>query len=139
MGADIDTTDARLAASEPLGDLQVRGSHLRGIDIPERLVPLAIDEFPVLAIAAACADGVTTIRGASELRVKESDRIAVMVEGLVRLGIKARALPDGMDIVGGQINGGTVDSFGDHRVAMAFAVAVRGRAAPSLFLTVNLF
>ena len=134
MGADIDTTDARLAASEPLGDLQVRGSHLRGIDIPERLVPLAIDEFPVLAIAAACADGVTTIRGASELRVKESDRIAVMVEGLVRLGIKARALPDGMDIVGGQINGGAVDSFGDHRVAMAFAVAgARARGPVTIY------
>ena len=93
-------------------------------------MPLAIDEFPVLFIAAACAQGTTRLRGAEELRVKETDRIAVMADGLTLLGIENRVLPDGIDIVGGQLRGGVVDSRGDHRIAMAFAVAALRASGP---------
>jgi 5-enolpyruvylshikimate-3-phosphate synthase len=91
--------------------------------VPERLVPLAIDEFPAFFIAAACAEGETVVTGASELRVKESDRIAVMAQGLATLGVRNEVLPDGLRVEGGPIGGGVVDSRGDHRVAMSFAVA----------------
>ena len=98
-----------------------------GIDIPERLVPLAIDEFPVLFIAAACATGTTVLTGAEELRVKESDRIQAMVDGLVALGIEAKGTTDGAIIKGGCLGTGheqvDVQSHDDHRIAMAFAVA----------------
>ena len=94
-----------------------------GIEIPEDQVPLAIDEFPVLFIAAACAKGTTVLTGAEELRVKESDRIQSMADGLIILGIDAQPTADGIRIVGGQIGSGTVESVDDHRIAMAFAIA----------------
>ena len=111
------------AGEEPVADLEVRSSELRGIDIAPERVPLAIDEFPALCIAAACARGVTRVRGAAELRVKESDRLDAMAQGLRALGVEVRTLPDGMDIWGGEIAGGIVNSRGDHRIAMAFSMA----------------
>ena len=110
---------------EPIADIEVHASKLRGITVPESLVPLSIDEFPVLFIAAACAEGETLVRGAHELRVKESDRLAVMAEGLARLGVEHELLADGIWIRGGGsgFSGGVVDSHGDHRIAMAFAMA----------------
>jgi 3-phosphoshikimate 1-carboxyvinyltransferase len=123
MGADITLDNARVAGGEPVADLVVRRSVLTGIEVPRHLVPLAIDEFPVLFVAAACARGETRVTGAEELRVKESDRIAVMAEGLRAVGVDAEPLPDGMHIRPGPIAGGAVDSHGDHRVAMSFAVA----------------
>ena len=123
MGASIETSSERLESNEPVCDLRVRSAALRGIDIPSEFVANAIDEFPVLAVAAATASGVTRVRGASELRVKESDRIAAVIQGLGALGIDAVEYPDGMDITGGSFRSGSVESFGDHRIAMAFAVA----------------
>ena len=124
MGADITVEGARLAGGEPIADLRVKAAPLHGIDVPEHLVPLAIDEFPVLFVAAACAEGRTRVTGAEELRVKESDRIQVMADGLKRLGVAAEPTPDGMIIEGGRpYTGAAVDSHGDHRIAMAFAVA----------------
>jgi 3-phosphoshikimate 1-carboxyvinyltransferase len=123
MGADIEIRNRREVGGEPVADLRVKSSHLRGIRIPERLVPLAIDEFPVLFVAAACASGTTILTGAEELRVKESDRIAVMADGLRTLGIDAEPTPDGMVINGGRLQGGAVQSLGDHRIAMAFSMA----------------
>ena len=124
MGGDIEVFNQREVAGEPVADLRVRYAPLQGIDIPQDLVPLAIDEFPVLFIAAACAAGRTVLRGAEELRVKESDRIQVMADGLQALGVAAQAREDGMLIEGGRpIAGGRIDSHGDHRIAMAFAVA----------------
>jgi 3-phosphoshikimate 1-carboxyvinyltransferase len=124
MGADIEISNQREVGGEPVADLRVRSAELHGIDIPASLVPLAIDEFPVLFIAAACAQGRTLLTGAEELRVKESDRIQVMAEGLQALGIRAEPTPDGMMVQGGgSIGVGTVDSRGDHRIAMAFAMA----------------
>ena len=123
MGADIEVIDVREAGGEPVADLRVRAAPLHGIDIPEALVPLAIDEFPALFVAAACAEGTTRLRGAKELRVKESDRIQVMADGLQALGVSALATPDGMIIEGGAIAGGSVSSHGDHRIAMSFAMA----------------
>ena len=123
MGAQIDILNSREAGGEPVADIRVRSSHLRGIDIPEALVPLAIDEFPVLFLAAACADGVTRLTGAEELRVKESDRIQVMADGLRVLGVDATPTPDGMIVKGGPFAGGVVASHGDHRIAMAFSIA----------------
>jgi 3-phosphoshikimate 1-carboxyvinyltransferase len=122
MGAEIELRNPRSAGSEPIADLHVKASVLNGIDVPRELVPLAIDEFPILFIAAAAAQGRTVVRGAEELRHKESDRIAVMAEGLAGLGIEVEELPDGLVIEGGRFRGGTIDSRGDHRVAMAFAV-----------------
>ncbi len=123
MGADIEILNGREVGGEPVADLRVRSSALQGIRIPEELVPLAIDEFPVLFIAAACADGETVLTGAEELRVKESDRIQVMAEGMAALGMEVEPRPDGIVIRGGGFNGGTVESHGDHRIAMAFAIA----------------
>ena len=123
MGADIELANRREIGGEPVADLRVRSAELRGIDIPEALVPLAIDEFPVLFVAAACAEGVTRLSGAEELRVKESDRIQVMADGLTALGVLADPTPDGIVVRGGKIGGGRVDSHGDHRIAMAFSVA----------------
>ncbi len=123
MGADISVQNEAVVGGEPVADLRVRSAPLQGIEIPPELVPLAIDEFPVLFVAAACAEGRTTLGGAEELRVKESDRIQVMADGLVRLGIDASPLTDGIIINGGAIGGGRVASHGDHRIAMAFAVA----------------
>src|SRR3569623_1555826 len=123
MGADVTLGNERLAGGEPVADIRLRGSQLHGIRIPEDQVPLAIDEFPALFIAAACADGETVLTGAEELRVKESDRIQVMANGLLALGVDARPTPDGMVIRGGALKGGRVHSHGDHRIAMAFAMA----------------
>jgi 3-phosphoshikimate 1-carboxyvinyltransferase len=123
MGADIVLEKEYFAGGEPVADIRVRSSQLQGITIPEDQVPLAIDEFPVIFVAAACAQGETVLHGAEELRVKESDRIQAMADGLIRLGIKAEPLPDGIVVQGGDIQGGEVDSFGDHRIAMSFAMA----------------
>jgi len=123
MGAEIEIFNQTTVGGEPVADIRVRSSQLKGIDIPPGLVPLAIDEFPVLFIAAACAEGQTILTDAEELRVKECDRIQVMAEGLQILGIDARPTKDGMIIQGGKIGGGEVISHGDHRIAMAFAIA----------------
>jgi 3-phosphoshikimate 1-carboxyvinyltransferase len=123
MGADIRVSNLREVGGEPVADLRVRSAPLSGVRIPTDQVPLAIDEFPALFIAAACADGETLLSGAEELRVKESDRIQVMADGLAALGVDARPTPDGVVIRGGAIGGGRVDSRGDHRIAMAFSIA----------------
>ena len=123
MGADIEISQERQESSELVCDIRVRSAAMQGIDVPPEFVANAIDEFPVIAIAAAGASGITRIRAASELRVKESDRIAAMVQGLTQLGIETVEYPDGMDIRGGHFTSGSVDSFGDHRIAMAFAMA----------------
>ena len=123
MGADIHVMNERDVGGEPVADLRVKSAELRGIDIPPEFVPLAIDEFPVIFVAAACARGKTVLTGAEELRVKESDRIQVMADGLQSLGINAQATADGMIIEGGPIGAGHVDSHGDHRIAMAFSMA----------------
>ena len=123
MGADIESSNERLVGGEPVADLRVRYQPLKGIVISESQIPLAIDEFPVLFIAAACAEGDTLLRGAQELRVKESDRLDAMAQGLNILGVVVETFDDGIKITGGQMGGGTVDSFGDHRIAMAFTVA----------------
>ena len=123
MGADIEILNEHIVGGEPVADLHVKSASLKGIDIPEELVPLAIDEFPVLFVAAACAEGQTRLTGAEELRVKESDRIQVMADGLQILGINAQPTEDGMIIQGGKIGSGSVESHGDHRIAMAFSIA----------------
>ncbi|MDD2046468.1 bifunctional prephenate dehydrogenase/3-phosphoshikimate 1-carboxyvinyltransferase [Pseudomonas putida] len=130
MGGDITLENQREVGGEPVADLRVRGAKLKGIEIPEHLVPLAIDEFPVLFVAAACAEGRTVLRGAEELRVKESDRIQVMADGLLTLGVKCEPTPDGIIIDGGPIGGGEVHGHGDHRIAMAFSVASLRASAP---------
>jgi 3-phosphoshikimate 1-carboxyvinyltransferase len=127
MGGDIEIRNQRDSGAEPVADLLVRASALRGVHVPVALVPLAIDELPVLFIAAACATGETVVTGAEELRVKESDRIAAMSAGLKSLGVVHSVLPDGMRIqgrgTGPAFRGGEIDSCGDHRIAMSFAVA----------------
>ena len=123
MGADIEVLNQRDVGGEPVADLRVRSADLHGIRIPVDQVPLAIDEFPALFVAAACARGETVLTGAEELRVKESDRIQVMADGLASLGVDATPTPDGIVIQGGSIQGGRVGSHGDHRIAMAFAMA----------------
>jgi 3-phosphoshikimate 1-carboxyvinyltransferase len=123
MGADITLQNEREVGGEPVADLHVRYAPLKGIDIPEDQVPLAIDEFPALFIAAACAQGRTVLRGAQELRVKESDRIAAMAEGLTTLGVVNEVLDDGIIIEGGRLGGGVIRTFHDHRIAMSFAIA----------------
>ncbi|AMP89932.2 3-phosphoshikimate 1-carboxyvinyltransferase [Legionella pneumophila] len=123
MGADITVLNQRAYGEEPVADLHIRYSQLKGIDIPASMVPLAIDEFPVIFIAAVCAKGKTTLRGAKELRLKESDRIGAMVDGLSQLGVYVEGFDDGILIEGGCIHGGEVNSRGDHRIAMSFAIA----------------
>jgi 3-phosphoshikimate 1-carboxyvinyltransferase len=132
MGADLTLQEPREVGGEPVADIRIRYAPLKGIDIPTDQVPLAIDEFPALFVAAANAEGVTRLRGAEELRVKESDRIQAMADGLTTLGVDNTVYPDGIDIVGrasadetpaAHYRGGQVDSLGDHRIAMAFAVA----------------
>lgn len=128
MGARISLQNQTIMGGEPIADICIQSSSLQGIEIPLHLVPLAIDEFPVLFIAAACATGQTTLRGAAELRVKESDRIQVMADGLQTLGIDCTVLEDGIQITGkgdqaAVFGGGTIQSHHDHRIAMSFAVA----------------
>ncbi len=137
MGAKIEVLNERTVGGEPVADLRVVSSQLKGIDIPEELVPLAIDEFPVLFVAAACAEGQTKLTGAKELRVKECDRIQVMADGLKILGVDAQATDDGMIIQGkvvDSIGGGEVDSHDDHRIAMSFSIAGLKATAP---ITIN--
>ena len=123
MGADISLSNEAVTGGEPVADIRVRYAPLSGIEIPQDQVPLAIDEFPAIFIAAACAEGRTVLTGAEELRVKESDRIQVMADGLQALGIDAQPTSDGMIIEGGIIGSGEVDGHGDHRIAMSFAMA----------------
>ena len=125
MGADIREENPSEHGGEPVADLVVRYAPLRGIEVPEELVPDMIDEFPVLFVAAACADGPTLVRGAAELRVKESDRLAAMANGLRALGLRVDETPDGATIFPGALQGGRIDSHGDHRIAMSFAVAAQ--------------
>ncbi|WP_018869439.1 3-phosphoshikimate 1-carboxyvinyltransferase [Thioalkalivibrio sp. ALgr3] len=131
MGADIRLLDLREVSGEPVADIEVLSHELRGIEIPEDQVPLAIDEFPAIFIAAACAHGETVLTGAEELRVKESDRIQVMADGLAALGVDCEVRPDGIRIQGGDgFQGGEIQSHGDHRIAMAFAMAALRADAP---------
>lgn len=123
MGGNIELLNERIVGGEPVADIRIRSAELKGIEVPESLVPLAIDEFPVLFVAAACAEGKTVVSGAEELRVKESDRIQVMADGLLAIGVDAKPTPDGMIINGGPIKGGKVHSRDDHRIAMAFTMA----------------
>jgi 3-phosphoshikimate 1-carboxyvinyltransferase len=142
MGADITVVAERTVGGEPVADLRVRSAQLRGIDVPAALVPLAIDEFPVLFVAASCANGRTVVTGAEELRVKESDRIAAMAQGLRTLGADATPTPDGM-IINGRggdqaLGTGHIQSLGDHRIAMAFAMsALRAQGPISIADTDN--
>jgi 3-phosphoshikimate 1-carboxyvinyltransferase len=134
MGGHIDILNPRSSGAEPVADLLVHASALRGVIVPAEIVPLAIDELPVLFVAAACAAGETLVTGAEELRVKESDRIAAMSAGFEALGVAHQMLPDGMRIegrgTGAAFGGGEVDSFGDHRIAMSFAIASLRSARP---------
>ena len=125
MGGNVELSNERVDAGELIADIRVRSSNLKGIQIPKKLVPLAIDEFPVIFIAASCADGETLLTGAKELRVKESDRIQVMADGLTSLGIINNVLEDGIRIVGGKFKEQTapIESHHDHRISMAFAIA----------------
>jgi 3-phosphoshikimate 1-carboxyvinyltransferase len=128
MGADIELLNKREVGGEPVADIRVKTARLKGIHIPEDQVPLAIDEFPVLFIAAACAEGETILTGAEELRVKESDRIQVMADGLTALGVEAKSMSDGIVIQGlgehqAVFDSGVVESHDDHRIAMSFTVA----------------
>lgn len=134
MGADIREEHAAQHGGEAVADLRVRHAPLRGIDVPHEHVADMIDEFPALFVAAACAEGDTRVSGAAELRVKESDRIAAMAAGLRTLGISVEEAPDGATISGGTLGGGRVDSLGDHRIAMAFAVAAQ-RASGDVRIT----
>jgi 3-phosphoshikimate 1-carboxyvinyltransferase len=134
MGADVEILNARESGAEPVADLRVRASQLRGVRVPAESVSLAIDELPVLFVAAACAQGVTSVSGAEELRVKESDRIAAMSAGFTALGVAHSVLPDGMRIEGRSgepaFSAGAVDSLGDHRIAMSFCIASLRAAGP---------
>jgi 3-phosphoshikimate 1-carboxyvinyltransferase len=136
MGANIELMNEREVGGEPVADLRIRGAQLKGIQIPEDQVPLAIDEFPSIFVAAACAEGTTILTGAEELRVKESDRIQAMVDGLQILGVDAQGTEDGAIIKGfgsdGCFNGGEVNSVDDHRIAMSFTIAALRANAPIL-------
>jgi 3-phosphoshikimate 1-carboxyvinyltransferase len=125
MGADITEAAAGEQGGEAVADLRVRFAPLRGIEVPEALVPDMIDEFPALFVAAALAQGTTVVRGAAELRVKESDRIAVTARALQALGARVQEMPDGAVIQGGALAGGVVDTHGDHRIAMSLAIAAQ--------------
>lgn len=130
MGADIELTNPRDCGGEPVADLRVRAAPLRAADVPASLVPLAIDEFPILFVAAAAADGVSEFHGLAELRHKESDRIAAMTAGLAALGVRTEEGEDWVRIHGGPLGGGEIESRDDHRIAMAFAVAGAIASAP---------
>lgn len=123
MGGDIQVQDPRMCGEEPVADLLVKSSALEAINVPAERVSLAIDEFPILFVAAAAADGISRFSGLEELRVKESDRIDAMVQGLRALGITANETPEGAEILGGEFAGGEIDSRGDHRIAMSLAIA----------------
>jgi len=135
MGGRLTLLNPKNQAGEPVADIRVQSSKLHGIDIPIELIPSAIDEFPVLFIAAALAHGETRLTGAEELRHKESDRIQVMINGLQLLGIDCHELPDGAIIRGGQMHSGLVDGSGDHRCAMSFLLA--GALQPAAHIAVK--
>lgn len=137
MGAQIEIRHNRDYSLEPIADIEVKKSTLHGIEVPQELVSQAIDEFPALFVAAACADGTTVVSGAKELRYKESDRLRVMAEGLKILGAEVSERPDGLTISGSGLSGGTVDSCNDHRVAMAFALASAVAREPIEILGAN--
>lgn len=129
MGADLSVENPRVSGGERVGDLRIRyAGRLRGVDVPEEIVPSLIDELPVIFALAAACEGTTRLRGAAELRVKESDRLAVMARGLETLGVNLTEYPDGMDVTGGPVGAGMVDGAGDHRCAMSFCVL--GQLAP---------
>jgi len=130
MGADITEENRSEHGGEPVADLVVRHAPLHGIEVPVEIVPDMIDEFPALFVAAAAAEGVTVVRGAAELRVKESDRLASMSAGLRTLGIDVEETADGASLHGGNIGAGSVESHGDHRIAMAFSVAAQVASGP---------
>ena len=130
MGANLKISNKRLCGEELVADIYIKHAQLEGIDIPAAMVPLAIDEFPAIFVAASCAKGQTVLHGAKELRCKESDRIGAMADGLRNLGIDAEALDDGICIQGGTLQGGMVESRHDHRIAMAFAIAGAVAKAP---------
>lgn len=130
MGGDIEILNHHTIGGEPVADIRVKSSQLKGIDINPDDVPLAIDEFPAIFIAAAAAEGKTRLRDAEELRVKESDRIQAMADGLTALGVENLVVADGIDIVGGPVSGGVVESHSDHRIAMSFAIASLIASAP---------
>ncbi len=132
MGADITLMNERKAGDEPVADIRVKSAQLRGIDVPEHLVPLAIDELPVVFVAASVATGTTRVTGAEELRVKESDRIAAMAEGLKNIGVDATATDDGMIVNQSEITGGVVETHFDHRIAMSFCIAALRSSEPIL-------
>ena len=123
MGARINISNIKKYGPEKVGDISVKSSILQGIEIPKRYVASAIDEFPIIFIAAANASGKTILKNAEELRYKESDRLEAMSKGLLKVNIKNKLFNDGIEIDGGEISGAIVDSFGDHRVAMSFAIA----------------
>jgi 3-phosphoshikimate 1-carboxyvinyltransferase len=123
MGADLQVVNRRMYGEEAVGDIRIRyKGQLKGIDLPLQWIPSLIDELPLIMALAAVSNGITRIRGAGELRVKESDRISVMARGLEALGVRLTEYPDGMDIEGGSIRGGRVDGAGDHRCAMSFCI-----------------
>ena len=131
MGANLEFSNQSVSSAEPVGDIQIAfNGRLQAIDVPESRVPDMIDELPLLMAVAATARGVTRIRGAAELRVKESDRLAVMANGLRTLGVELKEYPDGMDIKGGNISGGQVHAVGDHRCAMSLALLGLVATAP---------
>ncbi|HEX6102502.1 MAG TPA: 3-phosphoshikimate 1-carboxyvinyltransferase, partial [Alphaproteobacteria bacterium] len=133
MGADIGILNPREEAGEPVGDLQVRAGTLRGVEVPARRAPSMIDEYPILAVAAAFAEGPTVMRGLAELRVKESDRLAAIAEGLSRCGVRVEAGPDSLTVEGSGTpprGGATIATRLDHRIAMAFLVLGIGAAEP---------
>jgi len=133
MGSDVHVENLRVFGKEPVADIRIRyAAGLRGIDIPEAWVPTLIDELPAIMVLAATASGVSRISGAAELRVKESDRLAVMARGLQRLGVRAKELQDGIEIEGGMVNGGEVDGAGDHRCAMSFCILGQVAHSPVL-------
>jgi len=137
MGCDLTVSDESEVGGEPVATLTAAASKLKGCDIPPELVPLAIDEFPMVFALAALAEGETRITGAEELRAKESDRISAMVDGLKNLGVQVEEFEDGAVIHGGEVAGGTVDSLGDHRIAMAFAVLASNATGPVEILDVD--
>jgi 3-phosphoshikimate 1-carboxyvinyltransferase len=124
MGADVQLENQRTVTGEPVADVRVRSSSLQACTIEGDLIPRLIDEIPILAVAATVAQGTTVIRDAAELRVKESDRLAVMATQLIRMGAQVTELPDGLEITGGHaLVGAEVDSHTDHRIAMSLAIA----------------
>ena len=143
MGADIGLTDIRDVSGEPVADIYCKtAGSLRAVKIGREIMPSLIDEFPVLCVLGTQADGVTEIRGAEELRVKESDRIKAMAEGLRKMGAEVKEFKDGLSIKGSaNLKGASIDSYGDHRIAMAFSIAAliaRGKTTINGISSVNI-